>query len=155
MHIWILKFTWWIVFRFLLWVGKKENTLIRMTLQNGTQELVEKVFWDLCLLESMICFIIKYVRHPSLKMTNLRFLYFLPFRLDTQHSHLALPYYKMSGLSMAEVLARVDWAVEDGSQKYERGLIFYINHSLYENLDEELSEVNTVFYLVISFNFSF
>ncbi|KAB0402367.1 hypothetical protein E2I00_007446 [Balaenoptera physalus] len=46
----------------------------------------------------------------------------------------------MSGLSMAEVLARVDWAVEDGSQKYERGLIFYINHSLYENLDEELSE---------------
>uniref|UniRef100_A0AC11CTE8 HPS3 biogenesis of lysosomal organelles complex 2 subunit 1 n=1 Tax=Ovis aries TaxID=9940 RepID=A0AC11CTE8_SHEEP len=61
-------------------------------------------------------------------------------RLETQHSHLALPYYKMSGLSMAEVLDRVDWAVEDGSQKYERGLIFYINHSLYENLDEELSE---------------
>ncbi|XP_037381717.1 BLOC-2 complex member HPS3 isoform X2 [Talpa occidentalis] len=61
-------------------------------------------------------------------------------RLDTQYSHLALPYYKMSGLSMAEVLARVDWAVEDGLQKYEKGLIFYINHSLYENLDEELSE---------------
>ncbi|XP_006895635.1 PREDICTED: Hermansky-Pudlak syndrome 3 protein [Elephantulus edwardii] len=61
-------------------------------------------------------------------------------RLDTQHSHLALPYYKMSGLSMAEVLARVDWIVEEGPQKYERGLIFYINHSLYENLDEELSE---------------
>ncbi|XP_053455641.1 BLOC-2 complex member HPS3 isoform X2 [Nycticebus coucang] len=61
-------------------------------------------------------------------------------RLDTQHSHLTLPYYKMSGLSLAEVLARVDWAVEDTSQKYERGLIFYINHSLYENLDEELSE---------------
>ncbi|XP_060005639.1 BLOC-2 complex member HPS3 isoform X4 [Lagenorhynchus albirostris] len=61
-------------------------------------------------------------------------------RLDTQYSHLALPYYKMSGLSMAEVLARVDWALEDGAQKYERGLIFYINHSLYENLDEELSE---------------
>ncbi|KAF3827213.1 hypothetical protein GH733_002699 [Mirounga leonina] len=63
-------------------------------------------------------------------------------RLDTQHSHLALPYYKMSGLSMAEVLTRADWVLEDGSQKYERGLIFYINHSLYENLDEELSEVN-------------
>ncbi|XP_044107514.1 Hermansky-Pudlak syndrome 3 protein isoform X1 [Neovison vison] len=61
-------------------------------------------------------------------------------RLDTQYSHLALPYYKMSGLSMAEVLARADWLLEDGSQKYERGLIFYINHSLYENLDEELSE---------------
>ncbi|XP_042091703.1 BLOC-2 complex member HPS3 isoform X3 [Ovis aries] len=65
-------------------------------------------------------------------------------RLETQHSHLALPYYKMSGLSMAEVLDRVDWAVEDGSQKYERGLIFYINHSLYENLDEELSEMKLV-----------
>ncbi|XP_070262048.1 BLOC-2 complex member HPS3 isoform X2 [Myotis yumanensis] len=65
-------------------------------------------------------------------------------RLDTQYSHLALPYYKMSGLSMAEVLARVDWAVEDGSQKYERGLIFYISHSLYENLDEELSEMKLV-----------
>ncbi|XP_027442798.1 Hermansky-Pudlak syndrome 3 protein isoform X1 [Zalophus californianus] len=61
-------------------------------------------------------------------------------RLDTQHSHLALPYYKMSGLSMAEVLTRADWVLEDGLQKYERGLIFYINHSLYENLDEELSE---------------
>ncbi|KAM9190033.1 BLOC-2 complex member HPS3 [Dugong dugon] len=61
-------------------------------------------------------------------------------RLDTQHAHLALPYYKMSGLSMAEVLAQVDWAAEDGSQKYERGLIFYINHSLRENLDEDLSE---------------
>ncbi|XP_047420863.1 BLOC-2 complex member HPS3 [Sciurus carolinensis] len=61
-------------------------------------------------------------------------------RLDTQHSHLTLPYYKMSGLSMAEVLARVDWAAENEPQKYEKGLIFYINHSLYENLDEELSE---------------
>ncbi|XP_069844893.1 BLOC-2 complex member HPS3-like isoform X2 [Dipodomys merriami] len=59
-------------------------------------------------------------------------------RLATQHAHLALPYYKMSSLSLAEVLARVDWAEEE-SQKYERGLIFYINHSLYENLDEELS----------------
>ncbi|XP_055977364.1 BLOC-2 complex member HPS3 [Sorex fumeus] len=60
-------------------------------------------------------------------------------RLDSQHSHLALPYYKMSGLSMAEVLARVDWAVDSRSQKYEQGLIFYMNHSLYENLEEELS----------------
>ncbi|GAB1287407.1 Hermansky-Pudlak syndrome 3 protein homolog [Apodemus speciosus] len=61
-------------------------------------------------------------------------------RLDTEQSHLALPYYKMSGLSLAQVLARVDWTEESESQKYERGLVFYINHSLYENLDEELSE---------------
>ncbi|XP_020836579.1 BLOC-2 complex member HPS3 isoform X1 [Phascolarctos cinereus] len=62
-------------------------------------------------------------------------------RLDTQYSHLALPYYKMSGLSMTDVLTRIDSVVEDGSQKPERGLLFYINHSLYENVDEELSEV--------------
>lgn len=92
----------------------------------------------------------KHIRYFGLKMKNLSFLWFLFFRLDTQYSHLALPYYKMSGLSLAEVLTRVDWAVEDGSQKYERGLIFYISHSLYENLDEELSEVNMIFYLVIS-----
>ncbi|XP_072474363.1 BLOC-2 complex member HPS3 isoform X2 [Notamacropus eugenii] len=61
-------------------------------------------------------------------------------RLDTQHSHLALPYYKMSGLSMTDVLTRIDSVVEDGSQNPERGLLFYINHSLYENMDEELSE---------------
>nr|XP_008759093.1 BLOC-2 complex member HPS3 isoform X2 [Rattus norvegicus] len=61
-------------------------------------------------------------------------------RLNTEQAHLALPYYKMSGLSLAEVLARVEWTEGNESQKYERGLIFYINHSLYENLDEELSE---------------
>ncbi|XP_068960828.1 BLOC-2 complex member HPS3 isoform X2 [Petaurus breviceps papuanus] len=61
-------------------------------------------------------------------------------RLDTQYSHLALPYYKMSGLSLTDVLTRIDSVVEDGSQNHERGLLFYINHSLYENMDEELSE---------------
>lgn len=63
----------------------------------------------------------------------------------------------MSGLSLTEVLARVAWTGECESQKYERGLIFYINHSLYENLDEELSEVNIISYKVTVsvFNFSF
>jgi hypothetical protein len=61
----------------------------------------------------------------------------------------------MSGLSLAEVLARVDWTEESESQKYERGLVFYINHSLYENLDEELSKVNIIFYKVIASLFNF
>ncbi|XP_038628208.1 Hermansky-Pudlak syndrome 3 protein isoform X1 [Tachyglossus aculeatus] len=61
-------------------------------------------------------------------------------RLDSMHSHLALPYYKMSSLTMAEVLDRIDSTAEGDSQKYERGFIFYINHSLFEDLDEELSE---------------
>lgn len=55
----------------------------------------------------------------------------------------------MSGLSMAEVLARVDWTGDSESQKYERGLIFFINHSLYENLDEELSEVNSFLFCYV------
>ncbi|XP_074860814.1 BLOC-2 complex member HPS3 isoform X2 [Carettochelys insculpta] len=61
-------------------------------------------------------------------------------RFDTKDSHLALPYYKMSGLSITEVLKRMDSLVEGGTQKYEKGFIFYLNHSLYEDLNEELSK---------------
>ncbi|KAJ7324795.1 hypothetical protein JRQ81_017815 [Phrynocephalus forsythii] len=61
-------------------------------------------------------------------------------RFDTKDFHLALPYYKMSGLSMTEILRRVDSAFEDTTQKYEKGLIFYLHHSLYEDIDDELSE---------------
>ncbi|XP_075807082.1 BLOC-2 complex member HPS3 isoform X3 [Microtus pennsylvanicus] len=70
-------------------------------------------------------------------------------RLDTEQSHLALPYYKMSGLSLAEVLARVEWMEDSESQKYERGLIFYINHSLYENLGEELNAVKLLYGFIL------
>ncbi|XP_062988152.1 BLOC-2 complex member HPS3 isoform X2 [Elgaria multicarinata webbii] len=61
-------------------------------------------------------------------------------RFDTKDFHLALPYYKMSGLSMTEILKRVDPTVEDKTQKYGKGFIFYLHHSLYEDIDEELSE---------------
>lgn len=61
----------------------------------------------------------------------------------------------MSGLSLAEVLARVDWTEDSESQKYERGLIFYINHSLYENLGEELNAVSIVSYTVTASVFNF
>ncbi|KAJ6669383.1 hypothetical protein lerEdw1_008192 [Lerista edwardsae] len=71
---------------------------------------------------------------------------------DTKDFHLALPYYKMSGLSMTDILKRLDSTLEDKSQKYEKGLIFYLNHSLHEGIDEELSEdlaakVLQIFYL--------
>uniref|UniRef100_A0A669Q3H8 HPS3 biogenesis of lysosomal organelles complex 2 subunit 1 n=1 Tax=Phasianus colchicus TaxID=9054 RepID=A0A669Q3H8_PHACC len=65
--------------------------------------------------------------------------------------HLALPYYRMSGLSVAEVLERL--ASESGEiQMYEKGLIFYLTHSLNEELNEELSKeladkVLQIFYL--------
>ncbi|XP_034638029.1 Hermansky-Pudlak syndrome 3 protein isoform X2 [Trachemys scripta elegans] len=61
-------------------------------------------------------------------------------RFNTKDAHLALPYYKMSGLSITEVLKRIDSVVEGGTQKYEKGFIFYLNHSLYEDLNEELSK---------------
>ncbi|KAM6127780.1 BLOC-2 complex member HPS3 isoform 1-T1 [Phoenicopterus ruber ruber] len=72
-------------------------------------------------------------------------------RFDTRDYHLALPYYRMSGLSIAEVLKRL---VSEGDeiQTYERGFIFYLTHSLNEDLNEELSKesankVLQIFYL--------
>ncbi|NXH71227.1 HPS3 protein, partial [Hydrobates tethys] len=72
-------------------------------------------------------------------------------RFDTKDYHLALPYYRMSGLSMTEVLKRL---VSEGDeiQTYERGFIFYLTHSLNEDLNEELSKESAnkvlhIFYL--------
>ncbi|KFZ61232.1 Hermansky-Pudlak syndrome 3 protein, partial [Antrostomus carolinensis] len=72
-------------------------------------------------------------------------------RFGTKDYHLALPYYRMSGLSMTEVLKRL---VSEGDeiQTYERGFIFYLTHSLNEDLNEELSKesankVLQIFYL--------
>ncbi|KAH0624061.1 hypothetical protein JD844_007390 [Phrynosoma platyrhinos] len=65
-------------------------------------------------------------------------------RFDTKDFHLALPYYKMSGLSITEVLKRVDSTLDDKTQKHEKGFIFYLHHSLYEDLEEELSEMMLV-----------
>ncbi|XP_035190302.1 Hermansky-Pudlak syndrome 3 protein isoform X2 [Oxyura jamaicensis] len=60
-------------------------------------------------------------------------------RFDTKDYHLALPYYRMAGLSMTEVLERL---VSEGDeiQTYERGFIFYLTHSLNEDTTEELSK---------------
>ncbi|NXF91875.1 HPS3 protein, partial [Eubucco bourcierii] len=60
-------------------------------------------------------------------------------RFDTKDYHLALPYYRMSGLSMTEVLKRL---VSEGGemQTYERGFVFYLTHSLNEDLNEELGK---------------
>ncbi|XP_061492986.1 BLOC-2 complex member HPS3 isoform X2 [Rhineura floridana] len=61
-------------------------------------------------------------------------------RFNTKDFHLALPYYKMSGLSMTDVLKRVDSTFEDKMHKYEKGIIFYLYHSLCEDVNEDLSE---------------
>ncbi|NWX48780.1 HPS3 protein, partial [Steatornis caripensis] len=60
-------------------------------------------------------------------------------RFDTKDYHLALPYYRMSGLSMTEVLRRLI-SEDDEIQTYERGFIFYLTHSLNEDSNEELSK---------------
>ncbi|XP_077146945.1 BLOC-2 complex member HPS3 isoform X1 [Ranitomeya variabilis] len=57
---------------------------------------------------------------------------------DTKNSHLALPYYKMSCLSMSDVIDRV--RSKDSQQDYGKGFMFYLKHSLYEELDEKLSD---------------
>uniref|UniRef100_A0A8C5RNR4 HPS3 biosis of lysosomal organelles complex 2 subunit 1 n=1 Tax=Laticauda laticaudata TaxID=8630 RepID=A0A8C5RNR4_LATLA len=57
---------------------------------------------------------------------------------DTKDFHLTLPYYKMSTLSISDILKRVTF--EDKTQKYEKGFIFYLQHSLYEDIDEKLNE---------------
>uniref|UniRef100_A0A670Y3I6 HPS3 biosis of lysosomal organelles complex 2 subunit 1 n=1 Tax=Pseudonaja textilis TaxID=8673 RepID=A0A670Y3I6_PSETE len=59
-------------------------------------------------------------------------------RFDTKDFHLTLPYYKMSSLSISDILKRVTF--EDKTQKYEKGFIFYLKHSLYEDIDEKLNE---------------
>lgn len=59
-------------------------------------------------------------------------------RFDTKDSHLALPYYKMSGLSLADILSRA--GLDEEPENYGKGFIFYLKHSLFEDLDEVLNE---------------
>ncbi|XP_030072177.1 BLOC-2 complex member HPS3 isoform X1 [Microcaecilia unicolor] len=61
-------------------------------------------------------------------------------RFNTKFSHLALPYYKMSQLSMSDILSRGNSIIGGGGEDYGKGFVFYLKHSLSEDLDEELSE---------------
>uniref|UniRef100_A0A4W4HL91 HPS3 biogenesis of lysosomal organelles complex 2 subunit 1 n=1 Tax=Electrophorus electricus TaxID=8005 RepID=A0A4W4HL91_ELEEL len=69
-------------------------------------------------------------------------------RLDRRDCHLALPYYKMSGLSVTEVIQRNVARSGDSTSvtDYGKGFLFFLKHSLYEETMEDLSEVsaNTV-----------
>lgn len=85
----------------------------------------------------------------SLLLTLLSF-QSVAFRFDTKDYHLALPYYRMSGLSVTEVLERLA-SESDEIQTYERGFIFYLTHSLNEELNEELSKVETSFFFLSFF----
>ncbi|KAI5101699.1 Hermansky-Pudlak syndrome 3 protein isoform X1 [Silurus meridionalis] len=67
-------------------------------------------------------------------------------RMDKRNCHLALPYYKMSGLSVTEVIQRNTEIRRDPVPNYGKGFLFFLKHSLYEETMEELSEktANTV-----------
>ncbi|XP_062306203.1 Hermansky-Pudlak syndrome 3 protein isoform X3 [Osmerus eperlanus] len=53
--------------------------------------------------------------------------------------HLALPYYKMSGLSVNEVMGR-NRPQPGNPAGYGKGFLFYLKHSLYEDTAEELNQ---------------
>ncbi|XP_064186263.1 Hermansky-Pudlak syndrome 3 protein isoform X1 [Anguilla rostrata] len=60
-------------------------------------------------------------------------------RFDKRECHLALPYYKMSGLSVAEVVQR-NKPFCGNSAGFGKGFLFYLKHSLYEETMEELNQ---------------
>ncbi|GAA6110890.1 Hermansky-Pudlak syndrome 3 protein isoform X1 [Tachysurus ichikawai] len=67
-------------------------------------------------------------------------------RQEKRDCHLALPYYKMSGLSVTEVIQRNVAVCRGPAPDYGKGFLFFLKHSLYEETMEELSEetANTV-----------
>ncbi|KAF4098031.1 Hermansky-Pudlak syndrome 3 protein isoform X1 [Onychostoma macrolepis] len=60
-------------------------------------------------------------------------------RFDKKDCHLALPYYKMSGLTVTEVIKR-NMSMSSVSNGYGKGFIFFLKHSIYEETMEELSK---------------
>ncbi|XP_048832254.1 Hermansky-Pudlak syndrome 3 protein isoform X2 [Brienomyrus brachyistius] len=60
-------------------------------------------------------------------------------RFDKRDCHLALPYYKMSALSVTDVILR-NVAFARTMMTFGRGFLFFLKHSLYEESMDELSE---------------
>ncbi|XP_061096545.1 Hermansky-Pudlak syndrome 3 protein isoform X2 [Conger conger] len=60
-------------------------------------------------------------------------------RFDKRESHLALPYYKMSGLPVTEIVQR-NRPFPGNSAAYGKGFLFYLKHSLYDETMEELDQ---------------
>ncbi|XP_038857699.1 Hermansky-Pudlak syndrome 3 protein [Salvelinus namaycush] len=63
----------------------------------------------------------------------------LTCRFDKRDCHLALPYYKMSGLSLTEVISR-NRGLSNSLCGYGKGFLFFLKHSLYEETLELLTE---------------
>ncbi|KAJ7986208.1 hypothetical protein DPEC_G00337580 [Dallia pectoralis] len=59
-------------------------------------------------------------------------------RSDKRDCHLALPYYKMSGLFVTEVISR-NRCLSSSPCGYGKGFLFFLKHSLYDETMEELT----------------
>lgn len=74
---------------------------------------------------------------------NIMFFFSLSFfRSSQKDCHLALPYYRMSGLSVTEVIAR-NRPLPSSPHSYGLGFLFYLNHYLLEETEEILSQVQS------------
>ncbi|XP_077572733.1 BLOC-2 complex member HPS3 isoform X1 [Stigmatopora nigra] len=60
-------------------------------------------------------------------------------RGNQRHCHQALPYYRMSGLSVTDIMAR-NRPLSRTSPTYGPGFLFYLKHYLLEETDQQLSQ---------------
>ncbi|XP_035502478.1 Hermansky-Pudlak syndrome 3 protein isoform X3 [Scophthalmus maximus] len=60
-------------------------------------------------------------------------------RASQKDCHLALPYYRMSGLPVTEVMAR-NRPLSSGPQSHGLGFLFYLKHFLFEETEQSLSQ---------------
>ena len=67
----------------------------------------------------------------------------LSCRSSQKDCHLALPYYRMSGLSVTEIMAR-NRPLPSSPHTYGPGFLFYLKHFLLEETEQILSQVHTV-----------
>lgn len=61
-------------------------------------------------------------------------------RSSQKDCHLALPYYRMSGLSVTDIIAR-NRPLPSSPLSYGPGFLFYLKHYLLEETEQKLSQV--------------
>lgn len=67
---------------------------------------------------------------------------FCCIRSSQKDCHLALPYYRMSGLSVIDVITR-NRPLPSSPHSFGSGFLFYLKHYLLEETEQSLSQVHT------------
>eukprot|EP00066_Takifugu_rubripes_P030482 XP_011619748.1 PREDICTED: Hermansky-Pudlak syndrome 3 protein homolog isoform X2 [Takifugu rubripes] len=62
------------------------------------------------------------------------------FSRSSQECHLALPYYRMSGLSVTDIIAR-NRPFPSSPHSYGPGFLFFLKHYLLEETEQRLSQL--------------